>query len=86
MSEPKASHDAEIRIATYNVQRCRGMDRRTSPLRIAEVLREIDADVIVVRPPDRAAEQEPAIAAADIEHHRRRAAKERFPGELSLGR
>jgi len=30
-----------LRIATYNIHRCRGMDRRTSPLRIAEVLREI---------------------------------------------
>ena len=49
MSEPKASRDAEIRIATYNVHRCRGMDRRTSPLRIAEVLREIDADVIALQ-------------------------------------
>ena len=49
MSEPKASQHAEIRIATYNIHRCRGMDRRTSPQRIAEVLREIDADVIALQ-------------------------------------
>jgi endonuclease/exonuclease/phosphatase family metal-dependent hydrolase len=49
VSEPKASQSAEIRIATYNIHRCRGMDRRTSPLRIAEVLREIDADVIALQ-------------------------------------
>jgi len=49
VSEPKASPHAEIRIATYNIHRCRGMDRRTSPLRIAEVLREIDADVIALQ-------------------------------------
>ena len=49
MSEPKAAPHAEIRIATYNIHRCRGMDRRTSPLRIAEVLREIDADVVALQ-------------------------------------
>ena len=49
MTEPKASSPVDIRIATYNVHRCRGMDRRTSPQRIAEVLREIDADVIALQ-------------------------------------
>jgi endonuclease/exonuclease/phosphatase family metal-dependent hydrolase len=39
----------EIRIATYNVHRCRGMDRRTVPSRIVEVLRDIDADVVALQ-------------------------------------
>lgn len=39
----------DIRIATYNVHRCRGMDRRTRPSRIAEVIREMDADVIALQ-------------------------------------
>jgi endonuclease/exonuclease/phosphatase family metal-dependent hydrolase len=39
----------DLRIATYNIHRCRGMDRRVSPPRIAEVLREIDADVIALQ-------------------------------------
>src|SRR5690349_14668178 len=34
-----------LRIVTYNIHRCRGMDRRTRPDRVAEVLRDIDADV-----------------------------------------
>ena len=38
-----------LRIVTYNIHRSRGMDRRTRPLRIAEVLREIDADVIALQ-------------------------------------
>jgi endonuclease/exonuclease/phosphatase family metal-dependent hydrolase len=49
VSESKSSQHAELRIATYNIHRCRGMDRRTSPLRIAEVLREIDADVVALQ-------------------------------------
>jgi endonuclease/exonuclease/phosphatase family metal-dependent hydrolase len=39
----------DIRIATYNIHRCRGIDRRTIPSRIADVLREIDADVVALQ-------------------------------------
>src|SRR4051812_15640991 len=38
-----------LRVVTYNVHKCRGMDGRTSTLRIADVLREIDADVIALQ-------------------------------------
>jgi endonuclease/exonuclease/phosphatase family metal-dependent hydrolase len=38
-----------IRVATYNVHRCRGIDGRTRPERIASVLRTIDADVIALQ-------------------------------------
>ena len=39
----------DVRIATYNIHRCRGMDRRVVPGRIIEVLREIDADVVALQ-------------------------------------
>ena len=39
----------QIRIATYNVHKCRGLDRRVQPERIAEVLGEIDADVVALQ-------------------------------------
>jgi endonuclease/exonuclease/phosphatase family metal-dependent hydrolase len=35
-----------IRIATYNIHRCRGLDGRTVPSRIADVIRAIEPDVI----------------------------------------
>lgn len=38
-----------IRIATYNVHKCRGLDRRTQPARVAEVIQEIDADVVAIQ-------------------------------------
>ena len=38
-----------IRVATYNIHKCRGLDRRMRPERIAEVLREVDADVIALQ-------------------------------------
>ena len=40
---------ADVRIVTYNVHRCRGLDRRTRPERIADVLASIDADVIALQ-------------------------------------
>ena len=50
MIEPKAARrHADVRIATYNIHRCRGMDRRTMPARVAEVLREMNADVVALQ-------------------------------------
>jgi len=40
---------ATLRIATYNVHRCRGLDGRTRPERIAAVLSEIDADIVALQ-------------------------------------
>jgi len=39
----------DIRVATYNVHRCRGLDRRTLPSRIADVLIEIGADLVALQ-------------------------------------
>ncbi len=38
-----------IRVVTYNIHRCRGLDGRTIPLRIAEVLQDLQADVIALQ-------------------------------------
>ena len=35
-----------LRVVTYNVHKCRGMDGMTSPQRIARILRTLNADVI----------------------------------------
>jgi endonuclease/exonuclease/phosphatase family metal-dependent hydrolase len=43
---PRSAAADRLRIVTYNVHTCRGLDRRCRPGRIAEVLREIDADVV----------------------------------------
>jgi endonuclease/exonuclease/phosphatase family metal-dependent hydrolase len=44
-----SSSAAPLRIVTYNVHRCRGLDGRTRPDRIAAVLRDIDADVVALQ-------------------------------------
>jgi endonuclease/exonuclease/phosphatase family metal-dependent hydrolase len=60
---PQACHDAYdtprirmtdrspvvLRVATYNIHRCRGLDGRTRPHRIAEVLQAIGADIIALQ-------------------------------------
>jgi len=38
-----------IRVVTYNVHKCIGLDRRVRPGRIAAVLRETDADIIALQ-------------------------------------
>ncbi|HKR14772.1 MAG TPA: endonuclease/exonuclease/phosphatase family protein [Pyrinomonadaceae bacterium] len=43
------SAGSSFRVATYNIHKCRGLDRRVRPKRIAEVLKEIDADVVALQ-------------------------------------
>ena len=43
------SQEAALRVVTYNVHRCRGLDGRTRPERIAAVLASIDADIIALQ-------------------------------------
>ena len=38
-----------LRVATYNVHRCRGIDGRLRPDRIVDVLREVDADIVALQ-------------------------------------
>lgn len=38
-----------LRVVTYNIHKCRGLDRRVRPARIADVLRAVDADIIALQ-------------------------------------
>ena len=38
-----------IRVATYNIHRCRGMDGRTNPERAADVIRSIEPDIVALQ-------------------------------------
>ena len=38
-----------VRVATYNVHKCRGLDGRVRPERIVGVLRELNADIIALQ-------------------------------------
>jgi endonuclease/exonuclease/phosphatase family metal-dependent hydrolase len=41
--------DESFRVVTYNVHKCRGLDGRVRPQRIAEVLQEVGADIIALQ-------------------------------------
>lgn len=38
-----------FRVVTYNIHKCRGLDRRVRPARIVEVLHELNADIIALQ-------------------------------------
>lgn len=44
-----AAVEWRLRVATYNIHRCLGRDRQIKPERIAEVLSDIDADVVALQ-------------------------------------
>jgi endonuclease/exonuclease/phosphatase family metal-dependent hydrolase len=43
------SHWRTLRVATYNIHRCRGLDGRTNPTRIANVIRAFDPDIVALQ-------------------------------------
>ena len=45
--------EGALRIASYNVHKCVGTDKRFDPARIAAVIRELDADVLALQEADR---------------------------------
>ncbi|HTV02504.1 MAG TPA: endonuclease/exonuclease/phosphatase family protein [Luteitalea sp.] len=47
--QPRVQTPRRLRLATYNIHKCRGMDGRTRVDRIADVLASLDADVIALQ-------------------------------------
>ena len=41
--------EIRFRVATYNIHKCQGFDRRIRPERIIEVIRELDADIVCLQ-------------------------------------
>ncbi len=74
-----------IRIATYNIHKCVGIDRRMSVERIARVLREVDADIVALQEVvvERAAGPNPGV----VLEQARSLIRSRFekPGQRNLG-
>ena len=52
LHETGASRATSIRVASYNIHRCVGLDGKCSPQRIAEVLRDMRCDVIALQEVD----------------------------------
>jgi endonuclease/exonuclease/phosphatase family metal-dependent hydrolase len=50
---PESNRPGDTVIASYNVHKCVGVDRRFDPGRIANVIAEIDADLIAIQEADK---------------------------------
>lgn len=50
---PPRPSTGHIRVASYNIRKCIGTDRRRRPDRILDVLAEVDADVVALQEADR---------------------------------
>ena len=49
MAQDELPKTRKLRVVTYNIHRCRGLDGRTRPERIASVLAPIEADIIALQ-------------------------------------
>jgi len=59
-----------VRVASYNIRKAIGTDRRRNPERILSVLSEIDADIIALQEADRRfGSRSAAIPHATLDHH-----------------
>ena len=56
----KGCRVSEIRLASWNIRKCVGLDRRRDPARIVRVLADLDADVVALQEADRRIRRRPA--------------------------
>jgi len=56
----------QIRLASYNMRKCVGLDRRRRPERIVQVLNSLDADIIALQEADRRLGARPAALPARL--------------------
>lgn len=68
-----------LKVATYNIRKCIGTDRRRDPARVLAVLRELDADIVALQEADRRF----GARASAIPHHMFLEHSDYVPVELS---
>ncbi|WP_424134639.1 endonuclease/exonuclease/phosphatase family protein [Roseomonas chloroacetimidivorans] len=51
--DPVPIPDGALTVASYNVHKCVGTDKRFDPARVAEVIAELDADILALQEADR---------------------------------
>lgn len=74
-----------LRIATYNIHKCQGMDGRVKPERIARVLKEVNADIVALQevlsiPEHRPESNQAAFLAGELGLHHVQADTRRLHG------
>ncbi len=75
-----------MRIASYNIRKCIGLDRRRDPSRILHVINHLDADIVVLQEADKRLGARPAaLPRRMLEAESDFVAAELAPNEVSLG-
>lgn len=57
---------SELRVATWNIRKCVGLDRRRDPHRVASVIAGLDADIVAIQEADKRLGHRPAALTADL--------------------
>ena len=57
---------SELRIATWNIRKCIGLDRRRDPHRVARVIAGLDADIVALQEADKRLGQRPAALTEEL--------------------
>lgn len=55
-----------IRLATWNIRKCVGLDRRRDPHRVARTIAELEAEIVVLQEADKRLGNRPAALTRDI--------------------
>ncbi|RMH44475.1 MAG: metal-dependent hydrolase [Alphaproteobacteria bacterium] len=58
--------DGTIRVATYNIRKCIGLDRRRRPERIIEAITGLEAEVVALQEADKRLGRRPAALRAEL--------------------
>lgn len=58
--------DRQLRIASYNIRKARGLDGRRDPVRIADVINGLDADVVALQEADLRMGDRPAALTSEM--------------------
>jgi len=55
-----------LRVATWNIRKCVGLDRRRDPFRVARIISDLGADVVALQEVDKRLGQRPAALTAEV--------------------
>lgn len=57
---------SEFRVATWNIRKCIGLDRRRDPHRVARIIAGLEADIVALQEADKRLGQRPAALTAEL--------------------
>ena len=75
----------DLRIASYNIRKAKGTDRRRDPERIMRIIKSLQADAVVLQEADRRRSPRPAALPPEMISERTGMFPVQVPGAVSIG-